>query len=67
MQSDFDEALSELFFQVFKLRVNMNRFENNFARGIFSINYTNPRSECKNYPEEIKNAKILGSTPPGSK
>ena len=37
-QSDYDETLSELFFQAFKLQVNMNRFENNFTRGIFSIN-----------------------------
>ena len=38
MQPDFDETVSELFFQVFELRVNMKRFENNITRGIFSIN-----------------------------
>ena len=38
MQSNFAETLSELFFQLFDLRVNMNRFENNFTRGIFFIN-----------------------------
>ena len=42
MQSDFAETLYELLFQEFELRVNMNRFENNFTRGIFSINLTNP-------------------------
>ena len=38
MQSDFDETLSEVFFHLFELRVNMDRFENNFTRGILSIN-----------------------------
>ena len=37
IQPDLGETLSELFFQVFELRVNMNRFENNFIRGVFSI------------------------------
>ena len=42
MQLDFAETLYELLFQEFELRVNMNRFENNFTRGIFNL--TNPGS-----------------------
>ena len=58
MQSDFAET--ELFFQVFELRVNMNRFENNFTRGVFSINLTYPGGGCKNFPEEMQKRAILG-------
>ena len=60
MQSDFDETFSELFFQVFELRVNMNRFKNNFTRGIFSIDQTNPGDGCNHFPEEMQKREIWG-------
>ena len=60
MQSDFGETLPELFVQVFELRVNMKRFENNFSRGIFSINKTYPGYGCEKFPEEMQKRAVWG-------